>query len=623
MSENKGLFAMFGAAAPSPAPAPIKKAEDIKTKEELAREAAYALKHKKQLNGAASAATTTNGSSGGGAWKIASKRGSRGLALKARAMGKNVTVTESKTIVPDVDDGDVAMGGMGKKKKRFTPYGGRGRTKPATQALQIQKPEERIDILIAGFESGTEAGVVPFLIQKSKKKWEPVDVKLDQGQMLVTVNDPLIARILVRLDGYIFGAQQLRIRFFDPTLAAASTASPVASEGNKKLSTIDIMRNFLKSRWNGEIKFLNLDDMSADPILKKSGIKPPGAPGASASVGPALMKLAGEMFSDVVTISFARNHLKNVQQISTLAQYLPNIQNLSLQDNLIKEYDHLEALSGTGKLKYLRELLMAGNPLRENEIKQRGNDRAYIRQMVKRFPSLVLLDSCPVQLSEQEIATVHKTGRVLPLDNKPNLFDNEVSQAAAIDFISKYYQQFDTNRAVLAALYDSNAIFSVTSNVKLRAQQKIRRKDKKKMMDDEEKLTWAALSRNLMGKSKRQEGKGLMVGPEVIGTTLCRLPTTIHDLQKVEDFVVDAHQSPVGLLISLHGEFKEEESTPPLSYDRTFLLRPATPDSPAMASGWPYIIMNDMLCVRDYIGNQGFKPQAAVPTSIFASYPGV
>lgn len=71
-----------------------------------------------------------------------------------------------------------------------------------------------------------------------------------------------------------------------------------------------------------------------------------------------------------------------------------------------------------------------------------------------------------------------------------------------------------------------------------------------------------------------------MVGPEVIGTTLCRLPSTMHDLQKVQDFVVDAHQSPVGLLISLHGEFKEEESTPPLSYDRTFLLRPATPDSP-------------------------------------------
>lgn len=80
--------------------------------------------------------------------------------------------------------------------------------------------------------------------------------------------------------------------------------------------------------------------------------------------------------------------------------------------------------------------------------------------------------------------------------------------------------------------------------------------------------------------SLEQEGKGLLVGPDVIGATLCRLPTSNHDLQKVEDFVVDAHQSPAGLLINLHGEFKEDESTPPYSFDRTFLLRPATLESP-------------------------------------------
>lgn len=340
--------------------------------------------------------------------------------------------------------------------------------------------------------------MVPFLVQKSKKQWEPVDVKLDQGQMLITVNGPIIARILVRLDGYIFGTQQLRIRLFNnPTLPM----TPVV-EGNKKLTTIDILRNFLLSRWNSELKYLNLDDMHSDPILKKSAIKPPGSPGSNAIVGPAMMKLAGEMFADIITISFARNHLKNVQQISTLAQYLPNIQNISFQENLFKDYANLEALSGTGKLKHLRELLMAGNPLCEAEIKQRGNNRAYIRNMVKRFPSLVLLDGVPVQLTEEEIATVHKTGRVLPVDTKPNFFDNEISQAAAIDFISKYYQLFDANRVALSVMYDSNAVFSITTNIKLRAQQKIRRKDKKKMMDDEEKLTWTTLSRNLMGKAK-------------------------------------------------------------------------------------------------------------------------
>ncbi|KAI9484128.1 MAG: hypothetical protein EXX96DRAFT_166244 [Benjaminiella poitrasii] len=614
MTDNKGLFAMFGGVAVPKQQTPIKKAEDIKTKEELAREAAFAAKQKKK-----DSITNETANNGGGAWKVAKRKTARGLALKAKELGKNVTVTENKQIIADNDDGDVTMGGTGKKKKRFTPYGNRNRTKSMNNANSENAIDKRVDILVTGFEVGTEAGVVPFLVHKSKKNWEPVDVKLNQGQMLITVNDPVIARILVRLDGYIYGTQQLRISLFNNS---ALPMTPVV-ESSKKQTTIDILRNFLLNRWNSEMKFLNLDDMSSDPILKKAAIKPPGAPGSNAIVGPAMMKLAGEMFADVVTISFARNHLKNVQPISTLAQYLPNIQNLSFQDNLIKEYDHLEALSGTGKLRNLRELLLADNPLRESEMKQRGNDRAYVRNIVKRFPSLVMLDGVPVQLSDSEIANVHKTGRVLPLDNKPGFFDNEISQTTAIDFITKYYQFFDSNRAPLGVIYDHNSVFSLTSDIKLRTQQKLRRKDKKKLMDDEEKLTWSTLSRNLMGKSKRQEGKGLLIGPEAIGTALCRLPSTIHDLQKTEDFVIDAHQTPVGLLISLHGEFKEEENGSPLSYSRAFLLRPATEDSPAMAAGWPYIVMSDMLCIRDYIGNQGFKPQAVVPTSIFASYPGV
>lgn len=49
----------------------------------------------------------------------------------------------------------------------------------------------------------------------------------------------------------------------------------------------------------------------------------------------------------------------------------------------------------------------------------------------------------------------------------------------------------------------------------------------------------------------------MICGPEEISGTLARLPTTIHDLEKPEDFVVDAHQIPQGLIITLHGEFKE------------------------------------------------------------------
>lgn len=101
MAESKGLFSMFGGTGitmPS-----FKKAADIKTKEEIA---------------AAAAKEAVNTGSGGGAWKTAKKRGPRGLALKARAMGKNVTVSENKTAIPEFDPEDVDMGGMGKKKKR-------------------------------------------------------------------------------------------------------------------------------------------------------------------------------------------------------------------------------------------------------------------------------------------------------------------------------------------------------------------------------------------------------------------------------------------------------------------------------------------------------------------------
>ncbi|KAG0739052.1 hypothetical protein G6F23_009230 [Rhizopus arrhizus] len=588
MSESKGLFAMFGGSTTKITTSTTPAKKDTEENEK---------------------------------WQTAtSKKATRGLALKARASGKSVTVTENKKKVIDLGE-DIDMGGMGKKKKnrkRFNPYGRPKAT--AAEPKMDTTPTQRIDILISGFEPGTEAGIIPFLVQKSKKQWQAVDAKVDQGQMLLTVSDPIIARILIRLDGYIFGTQQLQICLFDPNSPFASAIQPSNPENNK-LTTIDILRNFLKNRWNSELKYLNLDDMASDPILKKSAIRPPGAPGSNAIVGPAMMKLAGEMFQDIVSISFARNHLKNVQQISTLAQYLPNIQNISLQDNLIKEYENLEAISGTGKLKNLRELLLTGNPLRESEIKQRNNDRGYIRNIVKRFPSLVVLDTAPIQLTEQEVASVHKTGRVLPLDNQPSFFDNDVAQSVTTDFLNKYYHSFDTDRSVLSVIYDTSSVFSVASNVKLRAQQKLKRKEKKKLMDDEEKLTWTLLSRNLMGKSKKQEGKGLQIGPDAIGTALCRLPNTMHDLEKTKDFIVDAHQTPVGLMICLHGEFKEEESLPPYSFDRTFLLRPSAPDSPAAIAGWPYTIMNDMLCVRDYIGNQGFQPQAPVPTSIFASYP--
>ena len=119
--------------------------------------------------------------------------------------------------------------------------------------------------------------------------------------------------------------------------------------------------------------------MASDLTLKKAQIRPPGANNASATVGPALMKLAGEMFENVISISFANNRFRNIQQVSTMTQFLPSIQNLSLENNVITSFSGLDAICGAGKLKHLRELVLRGNPLKESEIKQRGDNRGYVR----------------------------------------------------------------------------------------------------------------------------------------------------------------------------------------------------------------------------------------------------
>ncbi|KAG0165087.1 nuclear mRNA export, poly(A)+RNA binding protein [Apophysomyces sp. BC1034] len=595
---TKGMFAMFGGSAPKLTPAALM---------------ATAGPTNKQKAG-------EKGGGGGGAWKTAkrSKRTGLSLAAKSRASGASVSITGNTRPTAEIEDDDVDMSsGVG----RFSPYGRKKKQKSWRQNVMETESDQRIDILIEGFQPGSETSLIPFLQKKTKKIWEPLDVKTEPGQILLTVAEPVVAHALTRLNGYIYGPAQLQIRLY-----SASTPDIVSMvERPKKATTIDTLRSFLRSRWNSEAKYLNLDEMASDPILKKAGIKPPGTSGATAVVGPAMMKLAGEMFEDIVTLSLKKNWMKNVQQISTITQFLPNLQNLSLEDNHIQNFEGIDALSGTGKLKYLRELVLLGNPLRESEIKQRGNDRGYIRNVVKRFPSLVMLDHGPVTLTLEEAVTIQKYGKVLPLDTKGNLFDTEDNQAVALDFLTRYFAAFDNNRSGLSMVYDGSAIFSVNAYLKLRKESKVRRKEKKKAMeDDDAAVSWTSISRNLAKTLKRPDaaGKGLMCGPEAIGGALARLPPTIHDLQKTEDFVVDAHQVPHGVMVTLHGEFKEDDNTPPYSFDRSFIICPSPEGSPANMAGWPYIIMSDMLSVRDYVGNEGFKPQAGNQfISIFSTCP--
>jgi nuclear RNA export factor len=75
-------------------------------------------------------------------------------------------------------------------------------------------------------------------------------------------------------------------------------------------------------------------------------------------------------------LSLANNNIGSGQLLSTLAHYLPKLANLSLQNNNLKVWRDVDFISGRkGKLEHLRELILLGNPLREQEIQSGRGDK--------------------------------------------------------------------------------------------------------------------------------------------------------------------------------------------------------------------------------------------------------
>jgi nuclear RNA export factor len=85
----------------------------------------------------------------------------------------------------------------------------------------------------------------------------------------------------------------------------------------------------------------------------------------------------------VISVSLSSNRLRSLQSIATLAEYMPNLQNLSLQDNNITTFNDLEPLAG--KFHHLNELVLNDNPVKTRDLERHGNDVTYRRLVPIQF----------------------------------------------------------------------------------------------------------------------------------------------------------------------------------------------------------------------------------------------
>ena len=126
------------------------------------------------------------------------------------------------------------------------------------------------------------------------------------------------------------------------------------------------LRAMIKKRHNPDTKFLDLTTLAKDPEIENTGMFETKA--REAKFFPALMAISEEIFPSgykrkeaVMSVSLASNDLPSVTAVTTLAQTFPNIRNLDLSNNNLRDLKALEPWRR--KFRYLEQLILKDNPI--------------------------------------------------------------------------------------------------------------------------------------------------------------------------------------------------------------------------------------------------------------------
>ncbi|KAF8969136.1 hypothetical protein BDZ97DRAFT_1796150 [Flammula alnicola] len=390
-----------------------------------------------------------------------------------------------------------------------------------------------------------------------------------------------------------------------------------------KPKAVDAWREFVQKRWNPETRYLNLDSMIEDETVKKYNLTPPGH-GGSARDAAVIFKLASQLKPEVQTLSLANNSLTG-SLLMQLSRYLPNIVNLSLHNNRIRDKKEITMIvPRKDKMIHLRELILTGNPIREQAYKM-GVGATYRADMARRFTSLEVLDQEAItqisfdapQPSTSNLPVEKPNATTFPFDMSPS-FVTGVDSTLVSNFLVRFFNAFDSQRDALSNAYDPSATFSFSANTSIPARARLVGFHSSRDMPNQRKLDWKTWletgSRNLSrisGDPQKTLGN-LHIGGDQIVKVLANLPTTRHDISgPPEKFCLDSfpvpHGQSMGLLLIVHGQFTETGTGGIRSFDRTFMLVPAAEGSRAKTNGWDIVILSDQWTIRSYSSHEAWK----------------
>ncbi|KAJ3345725.1 nuclear mRNA export, poly(A)+RNA binding protein, partial [Kappamyces sp. JEL0680] len=479
--------------------------------------------------------------------KVINKAGRRGPPVGKRSTGP--IAQRSGQHREAAEDGEVQTSTGRNSRARRSPHAPYAAS--SNPRVSAARKKETTVVEISNLTNRNEQELLQFLA--SKASFTPVKTLWVDSCFMVTCKTTKEAWALKQLDGSTFNGAKIATRYvYGPT-------KEDRPETRAKL--LVVLDQLIKHRYDAPNRFLNLERMVEEPSFQSTGSKGFSDSPLSSKFGPVLCKMIGTICPEVQTISFASNHISNLEFFSQLASYIPNLINVSFKDNTIASYDQLKGFHGA-EYTQLRELILEGNPLRTREVEKHSTLITYASNIKSLFPSIKMLDG---QALLDEIQFGLETPSSLPVTVKTGFSDSTVTLSAAQMFLLQFYELFDNNRSGLSNYYEDASCFSVTVP-------KLSKSAKKDTPGPEllfkqwlpfdrslNRVTQAGMCCHYNAVDKRV--KHLHHGTQAIMNVFQALPPTKHPLHEPPEkkkFIFDTFQQGAGsqayLYIFVHGE---------------------------------------------------------------------
>lgn len=462
-------------------------------------------------------------------------------------------------------------------------HGGRNFGQKVDQFISMNA----VPVEIANWNGASMEECIKFISRKCRITVSDTTLE-SNGNIRGYVKSDNEANQLTNWSGVKFAGKSLRI---SKSYGGNTTGGANGQQGST--NAIETLTQFLKSRYQAEVKMLNLSNVREDQTLNQQGFFTTIS--TTSKFFPALMKVASELKIEVESVDLSMNNLSDLSTISSLPQTFPKLINLSLMNNNIDKLKSFDIWKN--KLNYLRELIIANNPLVTN------TDANTIKADLARiFPRLIIINGDIIRNENVLLANLK-----FAFGNPQQMFfqDQEIQQMST-NFVTNFYNLWDTRRGELMQLYQNESQFSVSVD-----------------MANPHSISnhnidfgyYLPLSRNLtkISAPKIKVAK-LFVGQSDIFKSFQQLPKLKHELiNKPQLFNMEVFRfEPLnGIVINLHGTFQElappeEASHPggpkkftrpkriPLSskgFDRCFIVVPGHDGS--------MIIASDSLIIRN------------------------